>query len=203
MDAVQDLPEQDSVEMRHDIDTTRAAMADKLEALEDKMIGAAQSAQATVENSIQSAKDAVASVKRTFDINHQIEQRPWTIVGGCFLAGLAVSYLIPKGRPSQESGVRGQESAKKANSSPTPDSRPLTPEKADTPSKPGIFEPFQEEIDKVKGIAIGFVMGLVRDSIKESVPEMASKIDDLMNGITTKLGGEPVQPHSRDSRNQK
>jgi hypothetical protein len=63
MDAVKGVDEQDSAEMRHDIDSTRSAMADKLEALEDRMIGAAQSAQETVENSIQGAKDAVASVK--------------------------------------------------------------------------------------------------------------------------------------------
>lgn len=190
MDAVQDPPEQGSAEMRHDIDATRTAMADKLEALEDRMIGAAQSAQATVENSIQSAKDAVASVKRTFDLKHQVEERPWTIVGGCFLAGLAVSLLIPKGRPIQESGIRGRGPARTANASPTPDSFPLLPEKAALPS---VFEPFQEEIDKAKGIAIGYVMGLVRDSIKESAPHMAPQIDELMNGITTKLGGEPVQ----------
>src|SRR4029077_16219631 len=97
MDAVRDVAEQDSAEMRHDIDTTRAAMADKLEALEDRMIGAAQSAQETVADSIQGAKDAVAAVKRTFDIKYQVEERPWTIVGGCFVAGLAVSLLIPKG----------------------------------------------------------------------------------------------------------
>ena len=72
MDAVKGVDEQDSAEMRHDIDNTRSAMADKLEALEDRMIGAAESAQETVENSIQGAKDAVASVKRTFDIKHQI-----------------------------------------------------------------------------------------------------------------------------------
>ena len=197
MDAVQDLqalPEQDSAEMRHDIDNTRSAMADKLEALEDKMVGAAQSAQATVENSIQSAKDVVASVKRTFDINHQIEQRPWTIVGSCFLAGLAVSFLIPKGRPESS---KPPDAPQVYGNNASGRSAPQLP--VDPPSKPGVLEPFQEEIDQAKGIAIGFVMGLVRDSIKESVPEMASQIDDLMNGITTKLGGEPVQPHSPKS----
>jgi len=95
MDAVQDLPEQGSAEMRHDIDNTRSALADKLEALEDKMIDTVQSAQDTVKESIQSAKDTVASVKRTFDIKHQVDQRPWTIVGGCFLAGWQWATWFP------------------------------------------------------------------------------------------------------------
>jgi hypothetical protein len=193
MDAVKGVDEQDSAEMRHDIDNTRSAMADKLEALEDRMIGAAESAQETVENSIQGAKDAVASVKRTFDIKHQIEERPWTIVGGSFLAGLAVSLLIPERRAS---------SFKAPTQNGTVASAAL-PLQGLPPSEPSVFEPFHEEIAKVKGMAIGFVMGLVRDSIKESVPQMASNIDELMNGITTKLGGEPVRPQPSDSRNQK
>ena len=193
MDAVQDLPEQDSAEMRHEIDTTRSAMADKLEALEDRMIDTVQSAQETVKDSIQSAKDTVASVKRTFDIKHQVEQRPWTMVGGCFLAGLALGgHLIPRGRPqASKTRRRPQQTAILPLPAPTPQLQ------AEPPSRPGILEPFQEEIDKVKGIAIGYVMGLVRDSIKESVPQLAPKIDELMDGITTKLGGEPRFSHVR------
>jgi ElaB/YqjD/DUF883 family membrane-anchored ribosome-binding protein len=184
MDAVQELPEQNAAEMRHDINTTRSAMADKLETLENKMLDSVQSAHDTVKDSLQSAKDTVASVKRTFDLKHQVEQRPWTMVGGCFLAGLVVGHLFPRDRP--KSYVE--------NVSITP-AAPM-PRQAEPPSRPGVLEPFQQEIDKVKEIAIGYVMGLVRDSIKESVPQLASKIDDLMNGLTTKLGGEPAQRQS-------
>jgi len=42
-------------------------------------------------------------------------------------------------------------------------------------------------------MAIGYVMGLARDSINHAVPELASQIDDVMNSVTTKLGGKPVQ----------
>jgi hypothetical protein len=58
--------------------------------------------------------------------------------------------------------------------------------------RPGFFDRFQEEIDKVKGIAIGYVMGLARDSIKHAVPQLASQIDEVMNSVTTKLGSKPV-----------
>jgi ElaB/YqjD/DUF883 family membrane-anchored ribosome-binding protein len=169
MDAVKELPEQDSAEMRQDIDATRSAMADKLEALEDKVM-----------DTVQSAKDTVASVKRTFDLKHQIEQRPWTMVGGCFLAGLALGHLLPTGRPqSSRPSVGPQQNGN------------IAPPRmqAEAPSRAGLLEPFQEEIDKVKGVAIGYVMGLVRDSIKESAPQMGSKFDELMDGITKKLGG--------------
>jgi hypothetical protein len=38
-------------------------------------------------------------------------------------------------------------------------------------------------------LAIGYVMGLVWDSIKDSLPQLASQIDGVMNDVTTKLGG--------------
>ena len=177
-------PEQDSAELRKEIECTRSAMAAKLEALENKVIGTVQSAQETVEVSIQSAKDTVASVKRTFNLKYQVEQRPWTLVGGCFLAGLALGALIPaRRRPSFRNQYGPAENGYFAPAAPVP---PLQIE----PNRPSILDPFQKEIDKVKGVAIGFVMGLVRDSIKESVPQLAAQIDDLMNGITTKIGGE-------------
>ena len=180
-------PEQDSAEMRKEIDYTRSAMAAKLEALENKVIGTVQSAQETVEVSIQSAKDTVASVKRTFDIKHQVEQHPWTMVGGCLLAGLALGALIPARRHPSFRNQYGPA----ANGYFAP-AATMPPMQAG-PNQPSILDPFQQEIDKVKGMAIGFVMGLVRDSIKESVPQMAAQIDDLMNGITTKIGGEPTR----------
>src|SRR5271170_3777083 len=98
MDPGRDLAQQDTDEMRQDIDITRAAMADKLEALEDRVMGTVQSAQETVQDSLQMAKDTVATVKRNFDIKYQVEQHPWTMVGGCFLAGLALGCLCPRVR---------------------------------------------------------------------------------------------------------
>lgn len=191
MDAVQDLAEPDSAEMRQEIDSTRSAMADKLEALEDKVMGTVQSAKDTVDDSIQSAKDTVASVKRTFNIKHQIEERPWMMVGGCFLAGLAVGCLIPRGRPRSARTVADGAFAAAA-STPRLQAEPL--------SRPSIFAPFQAEINLAKEMAIGYVMGLARDSIKDTVPQLASKIDELMNGITTKLGGEPVEQQSTETQ---
>jgi ElaB/YqjD/DUF883 family membrane-anchored ribosome-binding protein len=207
MDAVLDLAEQDSSqEKRQEIDSTRSALTDKLEALEEKVMGTVQSAQETVEDSVQIAKDAVATVKRTFDIKHQVEQRPWVMVGGCFVGGVALGCLF------QSVWGPSRQTSKRQATNETPLSRFL-PSPADlrgngsfaavvpplapvAPSRPGLLDSFREEIDKVKGIGIGYVMGLIRDSLKESVPQLASNIDDVMKSVTAKLGGvEPVAKH--------
>jgi ElaB/YqjD/DUF883 family membrane-anchored ribosome-binding protein len=222
MDAVHDLAEQDTDEMRQEIDCTRSAMADKLEALENRVMGTVQNAQETVEDSIQMARDTVATVKRNFDIKYQVERHPWAMVGGCFLAGLALGGLFLRGRrssrqaPNRRAGdetpltlpspLRGEGRVRGAGS-PRFFAEQRSNDSVDTAAppprlhsmaanRPGFFGRFQEEIDKVKGMAIGYVMGLARDSIKDAVPQLASQIDDVMNSVTTKLGSKPVQQRS-------
>jgi ElaB/YqjD/DUF883 family membrane-anchored ribosome-binding protein len=208
MNAPHELAEQSSDKMREEIDCTRFDLAGKLEALEDQVMGTVQSAQETVEDSIQMAKDTVATVKRTFDIKHHIEQHPWVAVGGCFLAGLALSALFPRvyRRPRQTlDRPAGKPTAFPTSPALSAEQRgdgsfagaaPQSQDQAAAPSRPGMLDLFDDEIDKVKGMAIGYVMGLVRDSIKDTVPQLASQIDDVMNSVATKLGSTPVQQRS-------
>jgi ElaB/YqjD/DUF883 family membrane-anchored ribosome-binding protein len=208
MDAVQDLAEQGTDEMRQEIDCTRSAMADKLGALEDRVMGTVQSAQETVEDSIQLTKDTVATVRRNFDIKYQVEQHPWAMVGGCFVVGLALGGLFRRVRPrSPQAPNRPAGNETSLTGSPRLFAEQRSNNGFDTAAPPprphsmaangsGFFGQFQEEIDKVKGMAIGYVMGLARDSIKDAVPQLASQIDDLMNSVTTKLGSKPVPQHS-------
>ncbi len=208
MDTVTKLPEQTSDEMRDEIDSTRSDLSEKLGALEDRVMDTVQSAQETVEDSIQIAKDTVASVERIFDIKHHVEQHPWPMLGGCFLAGLALGTLFyrawrrptpspgpPAGKqpayspgPGLPADLRGNGSMGSAAPQPRSQEPP--------PSRPGVFDLFHDEITQVQGMAIGYVMRLARDAMKDAVPQWASQINGLMNSVMTKLGGEPTQQHS-------
>jgi ElaB/YqjD/DUF883 family membrane-anchored ribosome-binding protein len=212
MDAVHELAEQSSDEMREEIDCTRSDLADKMEALEDSVMGTVQSAQETVEDGIQMAKDTMATVKRTFDIKHHVQQHPWAMVGGCFVTGLALGALFrsvdrrlrqsPDELSERETAIAtspalpGEQSGNKSFA--TGGSQQHEPSRP--PSRPGLFELFHDEIVKVKGMAIGYVMGLARDAISDAVPQWAPQIDGVMNSVTTKLGGEPAQRHSNQAR---
>jgi ElaB/YqjD/DUF883 family membrane-anchored ribosome-binding protein len=194
VDAVQDVAEKSTDEMRDEIDSTRTELADKLEALEDQVMGTVQSAKETVEDSIQIAKDTVATVKRTFDIKAHVEKYPWPMVGGCVLAGLALGALVQRMlRPSRQTPDRPAGSGAadhRSNDSFAATAPP--PFQAATTNGPGFFDQFHEEIAKVKGIGISYVMGLARDALKDSVPQVASQIDEVMNGFAIKLGGAPA-----------
>jgi len=213
MDAVHELAEQTSDEMREEIDCTRSDLADKLEALEDRVMGTVQRAQETVEDSIQIAKDTVATVKRNFDIKYQVEQHPWVMVGGCFLAGLALGAFLQRVRRRSRqtpltlpSPLEGEGRVRRPGSPPLPAEQrrrgildnafPPPRFQSMSADRPGFFGQFHEEIAKVKGMAIGYVMGLARDSIKDAVPQLASQINEVMNSVTTKLGSKPVEQAS-------
>jgi hypothetical protein len=50
------------------------------------------------------------------------------------------------------------------------------------------------EITKLKGLAIGTVLGAVRDLITQSGAEqMNAKVAEVMDSITVKLGGQPIR----------
>src|SRR5688572_17181451 len=77
-----------------DIEDTRSAITEKLEILEERVRETVEGAQSTVEEIVETVKetigDTVETVKRTFDVQYQVDQHPWLMVGGATLAG----YLL-------------------------------------------------------------------------------------------------------------
>ena len=50
------------------------------------------------------------------------------------------------------------------------------------------------EIHRLKGLAIGTLMGVLRDLVTEPLPEtLRPQVNELVDSVTTKLGGERVQ----------
>lgn len=194
-----DLAQQDPETIRHRIDETRSSITEKLEALEEQVIGTVQDARETVEDTIHHAKETVQetienvrssvegtmqSVQRTFDMKYQVEQHPWPMMGVSFLAGAAGAVLYDN--------LRGRSGSDFAYRPPELRSEHVPQQAALQPDGPGWKDTFREEIDKVKGVAVGYLMALARDWAKLNFPDLAPQIDDFMHGATEKLGGSPI-----------
>jgi len=198
--------------IRQHIDETRSSLTEKLETLEDQVRGTVEGAKATVEDTIESVKstvqDTVDSVKRTFDLNYQVEQHPWPMVGGSLLAGFVLGSLLG-GRGSQRAswgstgyassfGSSGPAPKQESSRSYQPSSNYSTPP-ASQPAvaQPSLFDKFisqfDDEIRQVKGMAVGAALGVLRDLAKQAVPPaLAPQVEQIMDSATTKLGGKPV-----------
>lgn len=206
MPDINGVTEQNPEQIQQKIAETRSSITDKLEALEVQVRGTVQDAKDTVEDTLQSAKDTVTetvsavsdkvqdtvnTVKKSLDLSHHVEQYPWPMMGGALLCGLLVGRLLVPVRRAATHALESHYSAAPPRSEPTP---PPGPPPSDTPEKsePGFLDQISDEIGQVKGLAIGYAVGALRDYLKVELPGLAPHLEKLSRSITTKLGGEPV-----------
>jgi uncharacterized protein YjbJ (UPF0337 family) len=186
--------------------------------------GTVDEAKSTVENIVVNVKetmdDTVTMVRHSFDLPYQVEQRPWLMLGGSVVVGWMLgnmfrgparrsyasydydeydnakeSYLRKTGgltsmytinNQADESGTSGYQSEEHPSSSSTHSvSRGRW-----LPSLPN----FQQEIDMLKGAAIGTLMGTLREMIRQNMPSVAPHLEKVINSASAKLGAEPIDP---------
>ncbi len=205
--------------IRHQIEDTRSSLTDKIETLENQVLATVQNARQTVEGTIENVRETVEetienvkssventvdSVKETFDVRRQVERHPWAAVGCSFAAGFAVGTLLESRRgplfgPSGWVDRMGEGSRYPATYREPEHRRAAEAPRQELtrqPSGPSWFDrlltQFQPEIDRAKEMAIGALMGVARDYAKANLPMLSPQIDELMNRVTEKVGGEPV-----------
>src|SRR5947209_5600271 len=107
--------------IKHQMLETRASLAEKLETLEQQVVGTVQSATTAVTDTVESVKDAVQetvemarasvhhtveAVKDTFDLSLQVRRHPWFMMAGSVALGYAGGCLLNRAghRPSTTAG---------------------------------------------------------------------------------------------------
>jgi len=153
--------DQRSDDIRQSIESTRAALDDKLDTLETK-------------------------ARQTFDLNHQVAERPWLMLGAAVAAGYVLGSL--GGGDDYEQRWHGQpvmttdynQHAQRSYDEPS------TGEKIKS-SADSFLSQFDDEIDMLKTAAIATLTNFLRDSIKEYAPALGRQLDQTMRerGYTT------------------
>jgi ElaB/YqjD/DUF883 family membrane-anchored ribosome-binding protein len=196
------------------MDDTRAALSEKLGTLEQRMVDtmhdAADAVAQTVDNVKDAVHDTVESVKDTFDLRHQVDRHPWAMVGGSIALGFVGGYLLVRRgatQPTANGAIQHAAAATPPFAAPHngTGARPLD----DTAAKPnpepvqvvaeracgnGANHPFGTEIAKLKKLAIGTLLSIVRDMITRPAPQtLQAGLTEVIDGITIQLGGEPIR----------
>lgn len=202
---------------------TRAALTDKLETLETKVLGTVNTTTDTVAQTVhevgstvrETAQDvratmheALSSVRDAMDMTRQVHEHPWLLLGGSVVAGYVGGCLIDtleRGRlPSLPALPGGAEQL-------LPHDSALRERfEAEPPAQRSSFslfkalaDTFAPELDKLKRAAVGMALGAMRDKISESVPpQMRDNFTELMDRVSVKLGGEPPPPGAMFGSNQ-
>ena len=166
----------------------------------------------TVHDTVQAIKDTVQetvqTIKESFDISLQMQRHPWLIFGGAVGLGLLGSLMVP--RRSKVSSSSAESSSTPAHSGNGSNGSSYTPPTFGPEAKrfsqlgndggsqsESTWESATgwvgEQIGRLKGLALGTVMGAVRDMAKRSLPEsVGSRVAEEVDSITKGLGGEPI-----------
>jgi hypothetical protein len=147
--------DQRSDDIRQNIESTRAALGEKLDSLEDK-------------------------ARQTFDLKHQVAERPWMALGAAVAAGLVVGSL----GGGEEQRWHGQPMTTTDYNqhayTPQPHQTQYT---AAAPSAAkstvdSFMEQFDDEIEMLKGAAISALTGFLHDSIRAYAPAMGKYLQN-------------------------
>jgi len=192
--------------IRLKMERTRESITENLDALEDRIVGSVEQASAAVTNT-------AASVKEAVDINTQIDRHPWLIFGGAMAAGLIAGHFLlsrkqyssppvvesrfapapaPPSTPTPPQGRNPTPMSAQESTTRTP--TPVPVQESSAAANPGLLSLLEPELVKAKELAIGVTLGIVREAlIAEMPPPLAACAGDLINGVTEKLGGRPLE----------
>jgi ElaB/YqjD/DUF883 family membrane-anchored ribosome-binding protein len=197
--------------IKQEMQETRSALAEKLETLEHKVVGVVGAVEEattvvgdtvgaikeTVQDTVNAVNDkvqeSVASVTDSFDVNSRVQEHPWLMVGGSVAVGYCLGVLLDKSgtsspSPSSAGGAAFQPPF--SNQASSNGHRIETESPAAPQGQPSLWAP---EIAKLKGLALGALLGTVREMIASSLPEpVGHQIKEVIDSATRKVGGEPI-----------
>jgi hypothetical protein len=196
--------------IRRQMADTRADLASKLDQLEsqvrDDVHAAATRVMETVDmvkEQIDSAKasvhNTVESVKTACSVTHHVEQRPWAMMAGAAAAGYIGATMLR--RESGEHGVNPGTAYIPASSAAAHTAfrdehanNGAAIEAQNQAAIAKLIDAFRPEILVLKGLAIGALVGIVRDMVVKSAPgTLEQPLGTVFDGVTLRLGGQPIR----------
>jgi hypothetical protein len=191
------------------VETVKETVAETVSTVTGTVQHTVEAVKDTVEGTVDAVKGTVAStvgaVRNFFDIPHQVDRHPWLMMGGSVLLGFLGGRLLLPRRHAAEPESRSTAfeptpayapSYAREATAPEAYAAAHAPERTEKePSGPSwisrLTERFGGEIDKVKGLAIGTLMGAVRDAASSWAPEtLRNDVTEVINNFTRDMGGK-------------
>jgi len=216
---------------------TRTSLSQKMELLENKVLGTVDDTANTVSSTVQrvgstvrdtvqhlsstvcdtanhlgstvsgtsqdvraTLHDTVGSVRDALDVSRQMNEHPWIMLGGSVFVGYVGGRLLDSlerghlpalpALPARPEQLLPHDSEVRERLEAVP-----PPRRSSSSFLQALLDTFSPELDKLKRMAVGTALGLVRDKLGESVPvPLRENFSELMDRVTQKLGGEAPPP---------
>jgi len=191
--------------IRLQMEETRTSLAEKVETLEQKLASTVQETTEAVSDTVQetaaTVTETVAAVKETmqesvetvkgwFDLGAQVEEHPWGMLAGAAAFGFVLGNFLPAREPAASSLSSGSKRQQQHHNGGTRRPQEST---SSTSSGPSWLSSFEPELNKLKSLALGAALGTVREMVRSELPsEMGNRLRQIIDDVTTKLGGQPV-----------
>lgn len=165
---------------------TRSSLADKLEALETKVLEPVEAVSDAVTDTAETVQETIETVRHSLDLRHHAAKRPWVVMAGAVATGfIGDRLLLPGRRASKDSAAAGQNGHGGNHEAAV--AQPMESEPGEEP------DPVQRFLRKLKEQAIGTLMGTLRDLALRAFPEsISADTRRFMDDLTVRIGGRPV-----------
>jgi len=183
--------------IRQHMAKTRASLTDKLQTLEDKLMNSVNEATSAVTDTVASVKDTmhegVETVKDAVDIPAHVDRHPWFMLGGSILGGYIIANLLGAGRAGASRVSHASRAFPELPASPENGQRRTETRPAPEGLGSKMLAAIEPELQHLKGLALGVTLGAVREMLAEEVPaHMAEQLREIIDGVTKKIGGDPI-----------
>jgi len=199
--------------LMNDMEETRSSLTQKLEALENQVSEKIQPVTNAVERVTEATAGIVENVKETvhevseqieettvaissaFNLRRQAERHPWVVFSVATTAGCMLgSFLGRRSQRHTKSSTHFPLSRSKHAKGSNGSSHHGESKSANGGAQNEPKSWFGEQLQHLKGVAVGTMMSFIRDLAKVAIPgALGSKIAEEVEGLTTRMGAEPLK----------
>ena len=187
------------------VEKVRQTVQDTVSGASDTVASMKHAIEDTVASVKECARETAETVSETLDVRKQVQKHPWAMMAGATAIGFGVGVLVSRtdvrGAASSAASsmahsaqsLAGNWSAAAGDHSP----RWTGPQREQFVSRqpPAVQEeaPWMPAVNKLKGLAIGTMFGVLRDVLSKSMPEaLSGQVGEVIDNFTTSLGGKPI-----------
>ena len=199
-------------EVAETVEDVTGSVQQTVEAVTESVQETVETVKETVEDTLTVVKESVSAIRNIFDIPGQVQRHPWAMVGGSVAAGFVLAETVGRRRHSNRPPSGGHTSSRRSvvengtpgtngNGKPADSENNVNPDrKAQPADSESILDKLAPEMAKLKGLALGALMGMVREMVtSEANDDLGASLGEIIDSITEKIGGTPVHSHKHAS----